>query len=327
MKKISFKKVIASTAALSLVAFGTAAIPASAMTYEKVDKTSSVYIDQVTVSAAEAKAGVPIYVYVNNAFEDGLTSLEFGIQVDKDINRTVVNDTSTAMDVGNSPLDIIPEKADSNKVENFTWIAAAAAKNWFAPNAITGAAAGSKTVLMIYCKIDNPEPGKTYAINHAEKGVGIVDPKTGEVKERDQLFKNGSIDYVADGNVSYVDGWIKIEGEAPTEPPTEPPTVAPETDAPTEPPTAPETDAETNPPTDPATDPSTEASTAASTNASTAASSTAASGNGTGTTAAGNGSSSGSPATGASDVLPIAGAAAAVAVLGGVALVAKKKND
>ncbi len=322
MKKNSFKKVIASLAALSVVAVGTAAVPVSAKTLEANQTDAEVYVDRATVSVDEAKAGVPIYVRLNmgDAFADGMTNFEFGVDVDSRASRVFINDAATASEFGGEMLNVVVTPADSPVAgyENYTYMSFAKGdvdaekSDIFAANKITGVRPTSVNVAMVYVTIADPQPGETYPITIETKGVG-------EAAGRELTFKNGNTILSTD-DIQLSDGWIKIEGE--------PETTAPETTT---------TEAETTKAeetTTKAEETTTETETSA-TETETSTSTTTSTNNGDGTsTSTTTGTDKGkgdgddkSPETGVSDVLPIAGVAAAVAVLGGVALATKKKND
>lgn len=330
MKKNSFKKVIASLAALSVVAVGTAAVPVSAKTLEANQTDSEVYVDRATVSVDEAKAGVPIYVRLNigDAFAGGMTNFEFGVDVDSRASRVFINDAATALEFGGENLNVVVTPADSPVAgyENYTYMSFAKGdvdaekSDIFAANKITGVRPTSVNVAMVYVTIADPQPGETYPITIETKGVG-------EAAGRELTFKNGNTILSTD-DIQLSDGWIKIEGE--------PETTAPETTT---------TEAETTKAeetTTQAEETTTEAEETTTTVGGGEDDGTTTTTTGTGSGAGGNGTSTStttgtdkgkgdgddkSPETGVSDVLPIAGVAAAVAVLGGVALATKKKND
>lgn len=346
MKKINFKKALASVAALSVVAC-MAAVPASAATsgFGTTSNEAAVTIEQVTVSLEELSAAnyqVPVWVRVSP--NPGVNALEFGVTCELPY-ETITSARSA------STYASLPTAGDQSLVAN-------AADRWSTLDAemtVKASTVEPGLTWMTFAKDTNdkeklnfamllvtvPETAKAgdvFPINYAAVGAG------GASKEIFQVKTAGStVDYVADGNYEGISGWIKIEGEGTTTTTTEATTTEATTTTTTE---ATTTQATTTTTTEATT---TTTTTEATTTSTTAATTTTTTAPGTTTTAAttttgkaattttakpaatttakANTSTTSSPKTGASDVLPIAGAAAAVAVLGGVALVAKKKND
>ena len=316
MKKNSFKKVIASLAALSVVAVGTAAVPVSAKTLEANQTDAEVYVDQVTVSVEEAKAGVPVYVRLNvgDAFVDGMSNFEFGVNVDNRATRSIITAPAKALKEGGELVDLEIKSADSKETgyENFTWISYGNSEDVFYTDEDTGERTTTLNCVLLKVTIDDPIPGETYPVNIETVGVNAAPGRV-------LTFMN--LGTTLTDSVDVVDGWIKIEGE--------PETTAPETTTEAETTKAEET-------TTKAEETTTETETSATeTETETSTSTTTSTNKGDGTsTSSTTGTDKGkgdgddkSPETGVSDVLPIAGVAAAVAVLGGVALATKKKND
>ena len=102
MKTISFKKVLASVAALAM----TASLPALAANAVTQTEPVNVTIDRRTVTVDEAKAGVLIYVKVDTAL---LNAIEFGTHVDDRCTYVTVADKGT--------LGAVPDSAAEGGVK------------------------------------------------------------------------------------------------------------------------------------------------------------------------------------------------------------------
>lgn len=285
MKKMNLKKAFAGVAALSLVAC-TAAIGASAAEGDITVTVGHQDFDSVEALAAadiDAQAEgyqIPIYVELTN--NAGISAFEFGVAAD---NGAVIafDDEDDALEGKLCPDGIAPRVGEKTDVKG--WLAFAATKTVTKTGNI---------VMMVVTVPETAKAGDVYNLTYLKQS-----------NERTEKWADvtgaTAVNYVENGDVLGVDGWIKIAAAPETE--TVPETGTPETE------TVPETE---GPATDPVTTPAPATSTAAAT-------STTATGTGT--------SSTSSPQTGTTDVLPIVGVAAAVAVLGGVAIVSKKKND
>ena len=317
MKKISFKKVMASVAALSVVSC-MAAIPTAAAgeVSAKIDQVTVKLNADKTVASATTADGTDVTAYVKKSADGyqvplyvslvdnpGLSAVEYGIKVDDRISKwEVVTGPADAMDVGGKVL---------------RWKGGIAAeidgqRSWPAYDASVSNE-GAMDILCVYVTIPEAQatPGSKFDVKHGDSTTGTDFAKESVWK----LVVNANNEYTA----SWTDGWVAFEGETTTssETTTSTTTTTTTTSTTEEPTTSSETSTSAV---------ATTSSTAASTT-STAAATTATTAK---TTAAGGTTTAApasSPKTGSTDVLPIAGAAAAVAVLGGVALVAKKKND
>ncbi|MDE6658167.1 MAG: hypothetical protein K2J88_06250, partial [Oscillospiraceae bacterium] len=201
MKKISFKKAVAAVAAMSIVACG--ALPFVSVPSAAAD-TIEVAIDRKTVSIDEAKAGVPIYVRMNEG-HPGLKSVEFGFVVDTRCTFTIIDDSDDASEYGGESLSVVMTNSTgvipggTEEIAWLTWASAKAnekAKNW----------------ALIMVTVPDPEPGEKYAISYRTEGVNPENPNAASP----HLFKDGATNYVANGVVTAVDGWVEIEGPEPT---------------------------------------------------------------------------------------------------------------
>ncbi len=290
MKKMNLKKAFAGVAALSLVAC-TAAIGASAAEGDITVTIGHQDFDSVEALAAadiDAQAeGYQIPIYVELTKNAGMSAFEFGVSAD---NGALIafDDENDELEGKLCPDGIAPRVGEKTDVKG--WLAFAATKT------VTKT---GKIVMMVVTVPETAKAGDVYNLTYLKKS-----------NERSEKWADATVaelvNYVENGDVLSVDGWIKIADAPQTEttPETEP---APDTA------TVPVT---VDPATDPVTTPATVPTTTTAVTGTTAAT-------GTGTSA----SSTSSPQTGTTDVLPIVGVAAAVAVLGGVAIVSKKKND
>ena len=126
-------------------------------------------IDQKTVTAEEARAGVPIYVRVDTPL---LNAIEFGTHVDDEATYTVVTSISSAAEKGGEMLDIEMTTRDSEVWQNMTWYTYAS----MSPNSAvsTNFWNGSRSVMnlvMLNVKIPDPIPDKVYKIEYLDRGV------------------------------------------------------------------------------------------------------------------------------------------------------------
>lgn len=322
----SFKKVFALTAAVSMLAgFNILSVSASEHSFDTVDTTAGIAIEQITVSLDELAAAnyqVPVMVKVNP--NPGVNALEFGVKCDLDYTTITKSkelknykDLATAGDSIADGLDATMTVKSSAVEPGLTWMTFAVADT----------DETLENFVMLLVKVpEDAKSGDTYAIDYAEVGAGGASKNIFQVKE------NGTTtDYVNLNDFTGSDGFIKIEGET---------SVTSETTS-----TSTETTmAKTTEITETITSPSTtEAETTIAESSSTSTSmitskltppitsvpaivSTTTSNTTTSSTTSTVNKNGSSPKTGSSDVLPIAGVGAAVAVLGGIALVAKKKN-
>ena len=318
MKKINFKKVVASVAALAMIG-AVAAIPASA-----ASNGVTLEIDQVKLTLDELKAqNYQVPVYINLTDNAGISAVEFGLNVDARItDYTLVKNATVAKRLGVTAPDV---SMTSSTAGAFSWLGLAS------DSMLTG----ELSMICVYVTIpQDAAPGDKYDIKYSkDNGAhlgGTADKSEiweNRAKEDDMGNAVSAADYVAAGTVDVTDGYVYILPEETTTTAATTTTTAATTT----------TTAATTTTTAPTT--TTTAPTTTTTGGSTSTSVSTTTGTGTGTTASTAKTTAttkattkattagGSPKTGSGDVMPIAATAAAVAVLGGVALVAKKKND
>ena len=155
------------------------------------DTSIQVAIDQKTLTLDELKAlnyQVPIFVRLEK--NAGLRSIEFGLQVDSRCDYSVITDSRSAKELTGEILDIEMTYATNN---NFIWTAWASAKtHTYMEN-------------LFFLVVDIPTTvsgGEKFSIDYQTNGFGN--------STSIHLWKNGSKNYVADGEVSYTDGYIEI---------------------------------------------------------------------------------------------------------------------
>jgi LPXTG-motif cell wall-anchored protein len=345
MKKINVKKLMASVAALSVVATFVA-IPASAATHEygKSEKSAAIAIGQVTVTDTELSAAqnqVPVVVKLTP--NPGIDTLEFGVQSELPFEILGADFIDYDEETGAAKLPTAPTEKIKLKNGDMTFDPPAEAGKPGKPIEVSGgymtwltwSATSAKTnedfVVLLFTLPENAS-GK-YDIKFLKEGrsgnPAICNMSSGT-------------HYSETGDFEGIDGWIQVDAATTTTEATTTTTESTTTTTTTESTTTTTT-------TESTTTTTTTESTTTTTQVITQTTPKAVTGTekrGTGTlnphkdeyytqttpkavpaaTARGGGDST-SPKTGASDVLPIAGAAAAVAVLGGVALVSKKKKD
>ena len=222
MKKIDFKKALASVAALSVVAT-MAALPASAAehAFGTTEKQGAVAIEQITVTLDELSAdGYQVPVLVKVSPNPGVNALEFGVS--STMEYSVVTDTDTVMDVLSAKATANPDLAKGLQAEvtykaspveaGLTWV------TW----AATSTSTTKERFAVLLCTVPSTaKAGDTFAIDYKSEGVG------GASKEIFQKKENGTTtDFVADGQYEGLSGWIKIEAPEVVTTTTEATTVA-----------------------------------------------------------------------------------------------------
>ena len=115
MKKINFKKVVASVAALTMIG-AVAAMPASAASTGVTLK-----IDQVELTLDELKAqNYQVPVYINLTENAGISAVEFGLDVDSRItDYTLVKTAAVAKRLGVTAPDV---SMTSSTEGSFSWL-------------------------------------------------------------------------------------------------------------------------------------------------------------------------------------------------------------
>ena len=150
-----------------------------------------VAIDKKTLTLDELKAlnyQVPIFVRLEE--NTGLNAIEFGLQVDNRCGYSVITDVVTSKELAGEYLHASMYYATNG---NFIWTAWASAT---ASNTM-------KNLLLLIVDIPTTvSGGEKFSIDYQTKGYGG--------SKSIHLWKNGSKDYVADGEVSYTDGYIQI---------------------------------------------------------------------------------------------------------------------
>ena len=150
-----------------------------------------VAIDKRTLTLDELKAlnyQVPIFVRLEK--NAGLRSIEFGLQVDSRCDYSVINNTVTSEELTGETLHANMYYATNG---NFIWTAWASA---------TASNTMKKLLLLIVDIPTSVSGGERFNVNYQKNGLGSPSSP--------HLWKNGSKDYVADGEVSYTDGYIQI---------------------------------------------------------------------------------------------------------------------
>ena len=190
------------------------AVPASAYSVEENTKNTDVWIDKLTVSAEEAREGVPVFVRLNRTEAmENVNSCEFGIEVDSRCRRVIVADTDSTQALTGEGLDVngYYVNAVQARHKNFTWYTFSAGQIFpdiVIPEEDTGAEEDTDTeklyepikVLLVYVTISDPVPGESYAVTFAGHGL-------------DGRASHFSVGQDRLENVTVSDGCIRIEGE------------------------------------------------------------------------------------------------------------------
>ena len=155
------------------------------------EKLIQVAIDRKTLTLDELKAlnyQVPIFVRLEK--NAGLRSIEFGLQVDSRCDYSVITNTVTSEELTGESLHASMFYSTNG---NFIWTAWASAQM---------DASMKKLLLLIVDIPTTVSGGEKFDVDYQKNGLGSPSSP--------HLWKNGSKDYVADGEVSYTDGYIQI---------------------------------------------------------------------------------------------------------------------
>ena len=152
-----------------------------------------VAIDKKTLTLDQLKAlnyKVPIFVRLEE--NAGLNAVEFGVQVDSRCGYRIVTDFEESMKLTGEILSIDMTYATNG---NFVWTAWASAQT------------NSYMKKLLLLVVDIPKTvsgGEKFSIDYQTKGYGS--------SKSIHLWKSilNNKDYVADGEVSYTDGYIQI---------------------------------------------------------------------------------------------------------------------
>ena len=150
-----------------------------------------VAIDKKTLTLEELKAlnyQVPIFIRLEE--NTGLTTIEFGIQVDSRCGYSVIVDSDEAMELAGEYLSIGMTYATNG---NFVWTTWASSRT------------NSSMKKLLLLMVDIPTTvsgGEKFNIDYQINGLNS--------SRKPHMWKNSSKNYVADGEVSYTDGYIKI---------------------------------------------------------------------------------------------------------------------
>ena len=155
------------------------------------EKLIQVAIDKKALTLDELKVlnyQVPIFVRLEK--NAGLCAIEFGVQVDSRCNYSVIDNSVIAYKLTGESLNISMTHATNG---NFTWTAWSSARD----------DAYSENLLLLM--VDIPKTvsgGEKFSIDYQTNGYG----SSTSIHLWESLSKN----YVADGEVSYTDGYIQI---------------------------------------------------------------------------------------------------------------------
>ncbi len=191
MKKMSFKKVMAAVAAMSLAACA-AAIPASA-----ASNGVTIAIDQKTMTVEELAAAnytVPIFVRIEE--NAGVNAVEFGVEVDDRCTFTVVNNPIAAMQQAGEMIAWTMTFETNGQLTWQTWA-----------NATVDTTTGFGIVAyMVTVPEAEAVPGAKFDITYVEEASKL------------NIWNNGidNVNHVAAGTVDWTDGFIELEGETTT---------------------------------------------------------------------------------------------------------------
>ena len=150
-----------------------------------------VAIDKKTLTLEELKAlnyQVPIFIRLEE--NTGLTTIEFGLQVDSRCGYSVITNSRNAQKLTGETLDI---NMVCGKNGNFIWTV------WASNETDTY----MENLLLLV--VDIPKTvsgGEKFNIDYQTNGL--------DSSSKPHRWKNGSKNYVADGEVSYTDGYIEI---------------------------------------------------------------------------------------------------------------------
>ncbi|MDE5792340.1 MAG: hypothetical protein K2H66_02310 [Oscillospiraceae bacterium] len=150
-----------------------------------------VAIDKKTLTLDELKAlnyQVPIFIRLEE--NTGLTTIEFGLQVDRRCDYSVITNSRNAQKLTGETLDI---NMVCGKNGSFVWTV------WASNETDTY----MENLLLLV--VDIPKTvsgGEKFNIDYQTNGL--------DSSSKPHRWKNGSKNYVADGEVSYTDGYIEI---------------------------------------------------------------------------------------------------------------------
>ena len=150
-----------------------------------------VAIDKKTLTLEELKAlnyQVPIFIRLEE--NTGLTTIEFGLQVDSRCDYSVITNSRNAQKLTGETLDI---HMVCGKNGNFIWTV------WASNETDTY----MENLLLLVVDIPTTvSGGEKFNIDYQTNGL--------DSSSKPHLWENGLKNYVADGEVSYTDGYIQI---------------------------------------------------------------------------------------------------------------------